>query len=333
MTDGQAFALTPVQHAYLVGRTPQQSLGGVACHLYQEFDGDGLTPHIVEAAIYTLIARHPMLSVRFSADAQQQWCATAPWCGLTTHDLRALESTAQEQALLTLRRQLDHRLLAVDVGETFDFQLSLLSAGRHRLHVNLDLLVIDAASFHLLFEELAALVVGTTLAPISRAYDFRSYLTQLAQQNVVARQQAQDYWQARLSQLPPAPTLPLLATKLATKLMTQLVTQEAEEATEPRFVRRRAELDADQWQALQSAAAACAVTPTMALASCFGAVLARWSGQERLLLNLTLFDRQPLQPEVQTMIADFTNILLLDLDCRERDFATLARSNQETFAA
>ena len=325
MTDGQAFALTPVQHAYLIGRAPQQSLGGVACHLYQEFDGDGLTPHIVEAAIHALIARHPMLSVRFSADAQQQWCASAPWCGLTTHDLRALEGAAQEQALLTLRRQLDHRLLAVDVGETFDFQLSLLPAGRHRLHVNLDLLVIDAASFHLLFEELAALVAGTALAPISRAYDFRSYLAQLAQQGAAARQQAQDYWQARLSQLPPAPALPLLATKL--------VTQQAEEATPPRFVRHRAELDADQWQALQSAAAACAVTPTMALASCFGAVLARWSGQERLLLNLTLFDRQPLQPEVQTMIADFTNILLLDLDCRERDFATLARSNQETFAA
>jgi len=321
MADGQPFALTPVQHAYLVGRAPQQSLGGVACHLYQEFDGSGLTPQMVESAVYKLIARHPMLAVRFSAAGEQQWCSTTPWRGLTTHDLRALKSAAQERALLALREQLDHRVLAVEAGHTFDFQLSLLSQGRHRLHVNLDLLVLDAASFHLLFEELAALIAGTAPMPTVRDYDFRSYLAQSARQNAAARAQAQDYWRARLPQLPPAPALPLLTP------------QEAQQARPPRFIRRRAVLDGAQWQALQSAAAACAVTPTMALATCFGAVLARWSGQSRVLLNLTLFDRQPLHPEVQTMIADFTNMMLLDLDCGDDDFATLARANQETFAA
>ena len=39
MTEGTPFPLTPVQHAYLTGRMPGQPLGGVGCHLYQEFAG------------------------------------------------------------------------------------------------------------------------------------------------------------------------------------------------------------------------------------------------------------------------------------------------------
>src|SRR6218665_3267099 len=61
MPDGEAFELPPVQHAYLVGRSPQQTLGGVGCHLYQEFDGTGLSVPALESAVQALIKRHPML--------------------------------------------------------------------------------------------------------------------------------------------------------------------------------------------------------------------------------------------------------------------------------
>lgn len=73
------------------------------------------------------------------------------------------------------------------------------------------------------------------------------------------------------------------------------------------------------------------MTPTMALATCFSAVLARWGGLTRLLLNITLFDRQPLHPAVGAMLADFTNILLLDTACDGDTVSNLARKNQLTF--
>lgn len=69
----------------------------------------------------------------------------------------------------------------------------------------------------------------------------------------------------------------------------------------------------------------------MALATCFSAVLARWGGLMRLLLNITLFDRQPLHPAVGAMLADFTNILLLDTACDGDTVSNLARKNQLTF--
>ncbi len=82
---------------------------------------------------------------------------------------------------------------------------------------------------------------------------------------------------------------------------------------------------ATRWHAFSNRAGEYGVTPTMALATCFSAVLARWGGLTRLLLNITLFDRQPLHPAVGAMLADFTNILLLDTACDGDTVSNLAR--------
>ncbi|WP_211090202.1 non-ribosomal peptide synthetase [Pseudothauera nasutitermitis] len=317
MANGEPFALTPVQHAYLVGRAPHQTLGGVGCHLYQEFDGAGLDADTLEQAVGALIERHPMLTVTFLDDGRQQHRPGTRWRGLTLHDLRTASPAECEAHLLAMRERHGHRVLAVEQGENFDFQLSLLPDDRHRLHADIDLLVLDAASFSLVFDELAALVRGENLPPVRADYDFRSYLAQAAQENAAARQQAQRFWMERLDGLPDAPHLPLAC--------------EPEQIGQVRISRRRVEIEAGDWARFKAAAGEHGVTPTMALATCFGAVLARWCGQPRLLLNLTLFDRLPLHPAVDGMIADFTNILLLDIAGEGARFDALAQTNQQTF--
>ncbi|MFJ4142893.1 amino acid adenylation domain-containing protein [Pseudomonas sp. NPDC089734] len=318
MTDAQPFPLTPVQHAYLVGRSSEQPLGGVGCHLYQEFDGHGLSAHVLEAAIYQLIERHPMLKTRFLANGRQQWQPQSAWPGLKVHDLRQHDEATRQHTLLQLREQLGHRRLQVELGETFDFQLCLLPEGRHRLLVNIDLLVCDAASFNQVFEELIALITDQPLPAPSTDYDFCSYLTQVQRNDQARIEQAKAWWMARLDDLPQAPILPLA--------------QEPERIEQVRISRRRGQLDAGQWQIFKENAGTHGVTPTMALATLFSAVLGRWSGQQNLLLNLTLFDRQPLHPAVTGMIADFTNILPLPVVCDGQSFAELALANQRSFA-
>ncbi|MEF9898131.1 MAG: amino acid adenylation domain-containing protein [Pseudomonas sp.] len=318
MSDGQPFALTAVQHAYFVGRSSEQPLGGVGCHLYQEFDGQGLTPQKLEPAIEQLIERHPMLKTRFLADGSQQWQAHSHWPGLKVHDLRPLQEAAREQAQLDLREQLGHRRLRVEEGETFDFQLCLLPEGRHRLLVNIDLLVADAASFNQLFEELIALIARQPLPAVPDDYDFCAYLAQLQQHDQPRIEPARTWWLERLPSLPLAPLLPLA--------------QEPERIEQVCISRRRGQLDAQQWQRFKAHAGQHGVTPTMALATLFSAVLGRWSGQQQLLLNLTLFDRQPLHGAVAGMIADFTNILPLPVQCSGQTFAELAVANQRSFA-
>jgi yersiniabactin nonribosomal peptide synthetase len=317
--DGDApFALTPVQHAYLVGRSPRQTLGGVGCHLYQEFDGEGLEAGTLARAVNALVERHPMLTAIFLEDGYQRYSPDTRRRELTVHDLRLASPPERKAHARAIRERLGHRVLAVERGENFDIQLTLLPAGRHRLHVNVDLLALDAASFCRMFDELAALARGERLPPMRADYDFRRYLAQAARENETARTQARQFWMARLEQLPDPPRLPLA--------------RAPEQIQRVRVSRRRVEIQADDWARFKARASAHGVTPTMALVTCFGAVLSRWSGQSRLLLNLTLFDRQPFDPAVEEMIADFTNILLLDIAGEGAPFHTLAQANQQTFA-
>ena len=317
MTESTPFPLTPVQHAYLTGRMPGQTLGGVGCHLYQEFEGHCLTASQLEQAITTLLQRHPMLHIAFRPDGQQVWLPQPYWNGVTVHDLRHNDAESRQAYLDALRQRLSHRLLRVEIGETFDFQLTLLPDNRHRLHVNIDLLIMDASSFTLFFDELNALLAGESLPAIDTRYDFRSYLLHQQKINQPLRDDARAYWLAKASTLPPAPVLPLAC--------------EPATLCEVRNTRRRMIVPATRWHAFSNRAGEYGVTPTMALATCFSAVLARWGGLTRLLLNITLFDRQPLHPAVGAMLADFTNILLLDTACDGDTVSNLARKNQLTF--
>lgn len=66
------FSLTPIQHAYFVGRLNKQTLGGVACQIYQEFDGTPkFTPESLEKALVLLSKRHPMLNIVFHQQGTQ----------------------------------------------------------------------------------------------------------------------------------------------------------------------------------------------------------------------------------------------------------------------
>ncbi|MDC9589479.1 amino acid adenylation domain-containing protein [Xenorhabdus sp. XENO-10] len=318
IVDARPFPLTAVQHAYFVGRSPEQTLGGVGCHLYQEFDGIGLEPEQLEAAIHVLIQRHPMLRVRFLPDGRQQGIDHAYWKKLTVHDLRNLAANEQQQALSNIREQLSHRVLQVEEGETFDIQLSLFGDNQHRLHTNIDLLIMDAASFSLFFTELAALIAKRSLPAISSDYDFCSYLTQYQSQFGQTRQEAKLFWRSRLDTLPLAPQLPLARDPSLIKNV--------------RIQRRCFQLAPEHWERFKQLAQQNGVTPTMALATAFAALLCRWSNSTRLLFNLTLFDRASLHPAVDNILADFTNILLLDIPGDNLPFCQLAQDAQATFA-
>ncbi|URN13797.1 hypothetical protein LUW77_27645 [Streptomyces radiopugnans] len=89
--ESEPVALTPVQHAYWIGRRDDQVLGGVACHFYVEFDGDPrlpVDPGLLEGSVRELMRRHAMLRARFLDDGTQQVLEDPAWPGLTVHDLR-----------------------------------------------------------------------------------------------------------------------------------------------------------------------------------------------------------------------------------------------------
>jgi nonribosomal peptide synthetase protein BlmIV len=128
------------------------------------------------------------------------------------------------------------------------------------------------------------------------------------------RERAVEYWRARLPELPPAPALPG-ADDLAGH-------------GRPTFDRLSGRLDAAEWDALRRAAATRDLTPSGLLCAAFAEVLAAWSRSGRFTLNLTTFDREPVHPDVDRLVGDFTSTTLLAVDATGATFLDRARCLQ-----
>lgn len=306
---GAPFELTPVQRAYWIGRGDDLALGGVGCHAYLEFDGGGTDPGRLEAAVREVVDRHEMLRARFLEDGRQQILERSPWTGLTVHDLTASGAAAAEQGLEAVRSALSHRRLDVATGEVFDVQLSLLAGGRTRIHLDVDLLVADVASIEVLLTDLATAYRSPGRPAPSDGYGFAQYLADYRAWSGspdaagTPAAAARDFWKSRIPELPlTGPLLPL-----ATK---------PEEITRPRFSRRSFVLGAKEWERITARGREHGLTPAMVLATAYAEVLGAWSTDRNFLLNVPLFDRQPLDRAVTGMVADFTNLVLLHVDLR-----------------
>lgn len=287
------FPLAPLQHAYWVGRNDQQQLGGVAAHLYVEFDGAGVDPERLAAAAAELAVRHPMLRVEILPDGTQRiGDRDLP---VKISDLRDLDAEAVERQLLATREAKSHQLLD---GEVLELSLSLLPDGRTRLHVDLDMQAGDAVSYRKLMSDLAVLYRGGR--PPQLGYTYREYRAAMTAVEAARSAEDQPWWSERIPSLPEPPALPLVPT--------------SEQADPRRSVRRWHWFDAQAREALFAAARSHGVTPAMAFAASYAGTLARWSTSRRFLLNLPLFGREPFHPQVDMLVGDFTSSLMLDVD-------------------
>ncbi|MFD0662845.1 non-ribosomal peptide synthetase [Thermocatellispora tengchongensis] len=312
------FDLATMQHAYWVGRRPGQPFGEVAAHFYVEFDGSGVDPERLDAALGALAARHAMLRARFLDDGRQRIAEEPALPHVTVRDLRGLTPEQAAARLEELREHYTHRRMDVDRGEVFEVALTLLPGGATRMHVDLDMIVADALSMRVLLGDLRTLYEGGELPPIG--YSFPRYLAERGPRRAAERERARAWWRERMAGLPSAPRLPTRA--------------EAGHADRPRTVRLHHWIDAAAKRRLLALAQQHGVTPAAALATVFAEVIGAWSGDERFLLNLPLFDRERLHPDVDLLVGDFSGSVLLDADVSGAvPFAERARLLQDRLRA
>ena len=316
--ENKPFSLTDVQHAYWFGRRDDQPLGGVGCHAYLEIDGKGVEPQRLESAWTQLLTHHSMLKARFLANGQQEVLDTPFSKALLVHDLRLYPESELTLELKRIRNRLSHRRLSVDKGEVAGLELSLLPDGCTRLHFDIDLLVADVQSLQIIIRDLAAAYARgcPPAAPIN--WSFPKYLKQEKQRRSLDKKRARQYWNQRLLTLPTAPGLPLK--------------EKPEAIRSPVFKRRNYIVKSADWTILQKRSAAHQVTPAMALLTAYAEVLDRWSTKSQFLINIPLFDRQTGEAGIEDVVADFTNLLLLAVDCSfPQSFLERVKSVQAQF--
>ncbi|MBF6212360.1 amino acid adenylation domain-containing protein [Nocardia puris] len=298
--EDEEFALATMQHAYWVGRQSGQALGGVAAHLYVEFDGAGADPDRLERAVAQVVSRHDQLRSAFGEAGKQRILAQPPESFFRVVDLR--EAADADAELETMRDRMSHQLLDVAAGRVVEFVLTLLPEGKHRLHLDVDMLAADAMSYRRILDDLAAAYESDgALPPVG--YSFRQYLAERGDRIPADEHEAaRRWWTEKLPSLPETAELPTIA--------------EARRADPSRSVRFHHRLEPEDKTRLYALAHGHGLTPAVTLASVFSEVIARWSARQRFLLNLPLFNREPVHDEIDQVVGDFTNSVLVDVDAR-----------------
>ncbi|WP_329026671.1 non-ribosomal peptide synthetase [Streptomyces sp. NBC_00690] len=298
--DTEPFGLAVMQHGYWIGRGDDQALGGVAAHLYAEFDGHDIDPDRMERAVERLVRRHGMLRSQFLGDGTQRILDRPGLPVWELTDLRTADASLVGDRLAEIREHKTHQRMPAELGKVLDISLTLLPEGRTRLHVDVDMLAADALSYRIFLADLARFYQSDAEDSAPLAYAYQHYLSDYAALNAKAVERERSWWEERVPTLPDAPALPLVP--------------ESERADPLRTVRYEHWLDPEQKKRLIDRSHAHGVTPAMVLASVFAEIVGHWSSRQRFLLNLPLFNREPTHGDVEHMVGDFSSSVLLDVD-------------------
>lgn len=297
------FPLAALQHAYWLGRDPDQPYGGVAPHFYAELDGSGVEPERLDRAVRALFARHELLRMRIAPDGRGVIGEESPYAQLIVNDLR--NDADLDAVLERMRQEYTHRAMDVESGQVLEIALSLLPEGRTRLHIDLDMVAADAISMRILLNDLRHCYEhdsATELPALTTRY--ADYLHSRSMASGAHEEAARDWWQGRLDDLPSGPALP--------------VRRGPHDRGTAQTRRLHRFIGADRLDALNASSRANGTTPAAALASVFAESIGPWCLRRRFLLNLPLFDREPLADDVAHLVGDFSGSVLVDIDLEDR---------------
>ncbi|WP_173094253.1 non-ribosomal peptide synthetase [Actinomadura verrucosospora] len=311
----EPFPLTETQQALWIGRGGAVEYGDVGCHGYFEWERDGLDVDRFRTAWGRLMERHDMLRTVIRPDGTQQILPVPPHDPVTVTDLRGLPGEESLARADEIRAEMSHQVMDPSAWPLFDVRLTRLRGGRVRLHIGIDLLLMDAwSAFQVLFPDLIELYENPDgeLPPLG--IGFRDYIVegQRILKSSADYERSKRYWLDRLPALPAAPDLPMIASPKEPVL----------------FDRRECVVGPDRWKRLKDRANASGVTPSGILVAAFAEVLRTWSRNDRFTVNFPIFDRMPLHPQIEHVLGDFTNTLLVAVEKTDGTFEERARDLQ-----
>ena len=312
----EPFPLTDVQEAYLLGRGRLFDLGEVSTHSYFEIDSARIDVDRFELVWRKLIQRHDMLRAVFSSNGAQRVLSEVPQYTIDRVDASGLDDDARERRLQSIRDEMSHAVHPADEWPLFEIRATRITKELTRFHVSVDALIADAFSSVLLTREWDELYREPAAELPQPEIGFRDYvLASRALETTETYRRSEQYWIDHLDPSLRGPDLP--------------VVQQATE-TPARFARRSARLARSEWQTIRATALRNGLSPTTVALTAFAEVLAFWSRTKRFLLNITLFNRLPLHPDVNRLVGDFTSITVLEVDRRTAEsFATSAARMQQ----
>ena len=299
----EPFPLTDVQTAYLLGRDTQFELGGVSTHGYVEIR-TALDIGRLDRSLGKLIRRHPMLRSIIMDNGSQKILEDIPQYRIAVEDISSMERAAQEERLRQERERLANCIFNTEQWPLFEFKAIKTEEDTHYLYIGIDMLIADASSMQVMVEELMYFYHHQDGDLPELTYTFRDYILdyqQLKKSETYLKDK--NYWLSKLDDFPQAPSLPL-----------KINPSEIKRAHNKR---RSFFLDSNKWNRLKRTAQKENLTIPALLCTAYAEILAHWSNQPHMAVNLTVFNRYPFHGEVNKLMGDFTSVLVLDIHLKE----------------
>lgn len=294
------FQLTEVQTAYFMGRNKVFEMGGTSTHGYSEFETK-LDMTRLNIGLNKLIERHPMLRAIVLPIGKQKILDEVPTYKIDIVDISDKDSKEQEKLILKERDRMSHYIFKTDEWPLFEFKAFKISEDTHYLFMGFDLLIADGASMVIFGKELMEFYNNIELVKPPINFTFRDYLIALEEfKKSDAYVEDKKYWISKLDDFPQAPALPLK--------------QDPANVSVPHFKRHSKVFSKEEWELIKKKAQEKNITPSALLGTAFAQVLSFWSGQSKLAINMTVFNRYPFHENVNSIIGDFTSIMLIGLD-------------------
>lgn len=294
------FPLTNVQTAYLIGRDKDFEMGGVSAHAYAEIETSADIKRL-EQSLQSVIKRHPMLRSIILPDGTQQVLEEVPEYEISVTDISHLNSNEQESFLEKETNEMSHRVFEPDKWPLFEFKAFRISTKLHLLCIGFDAIIADAASLQTMGKELMDYYHNPNLQLPELEFSFRDYVLaweEFKQSETYKADRA--YWLNKLDSFPLAPVLPLK--------------QEPSAIEKPQFKRLSRVIGKEEWEGLKKESQKYGITPSALICTVYAKTLAFWSNQPHHAINLTVFNRYPFNKDVNSILGDFTSLILLEID-------------------
>ncbi|RBP64943.1 acyl transferase domain-containing protein [Brevibacterium sanguinis] len=312
------FGLTRVQHAYWIGRTrgldPASPEGhGVGCHFYLEYAVTDLDVARYRQAWRDVVARHPMLRAIITAEGEHRILELPPDWAPQLVDLRGEDHA--DEALADLREQWSTRVADPSRWPLVTPVIVGLPDGTWRVLLSVDVLVCDSASWMIVDREVRARYLDPSADLGEEPPSFARCLRALEGRDEDSRrEEAWAHWRERLDRLPDAPRI----ARAGSSAGDEAAGGDGNEAprrltSRPHFTRLAGRIPAETWARWTRDCALHRVTPTAFVLSRYRSLLARWSGDERFSITLSVFDRPDL-PGVDRVVGEFSSMIIHEAD-------------------
>lgn len=308
------FPLNEIQYAYWAGRdNKNRILSGVSCCAYMEVDVEDLDIPKFQHAVQKLVDRHDMLRCRITEDAEQ-YILREDKVNIPVYHYEECEN--REAKLAELQQRLARKIIPLE-QPMYEVHVSQLSENVYRIHFLIDFMIADARSIYVFWEDLSRIYQGETLSELKITY--KDYLTYSQNNEKILAQRKEDekFWLGKVDNFPKAPELPYDKAKFVS-------------GVDRVFVRHEKRIPAKQWNRFVEHVTKVGLTPSSALFTLYTEVLSAYGGGDSFAVMLTVFQRHPMNQDVDRIIGDFTKLALVEVNRKNRSIIENGQQLQKT---